>query len=573
MKNNDSLKSKPLQLLAALLATFPMLALGQGIPGAGTMLQQVQPSQPVQPSSAGPAVSAVPATALKINKDNDASTSSGVAFSVKVLQIQGNTLFDTETLQALVAQAEGQTMPLNQLEAQIASIAAYYSSQGYPLVRVVIPAQTVRDGVVRVQVIEGRYGNISLNNSSQVKDELLQVALAPLASGNVVSQAELDQALLLLSDVPGVRVNGVLKPGQALGASDLVVDTTQSGPAVAGSVVLDNGGNRFTGRTRIAGTVVAINPLQHGDVLSISALSSGQNMNYGRLAYDVMVDARGTHLGGSLSVLRYSLGQSLEVLNAHGNAEVASLWLKHPFVRSLDVNLYGKIQFDRLLVRDRIDVRATRTDRHINNLTGTLEGDLRDKFLAGAITSWNLGGTVGRVGFDDDTARALDDQSARSTGQYTRWNANFARLQGLTMKDALYVGVGGQWASHNLDASQKVSIGGPYTVRAYEVGAVSGDNVYSGTIELRHELESSGSNRWQAIAFIDSAHVVINKNVWAGVTGTNNVNLSGAGLGINWTGAQQWSGKLHVATPIGSHPTLLSGTPSTRAAVELGFGF
>ena len=569
MKNNDSLKSKPLQMLVALLAAFPVLAIGQGIPGAGTILQQAQPSQPVQPSSAA----AVPATALKINKDNDASLSSGVPFSVKTLQIQGNTLFDTQTLQVLVAQAEGQTMALNQLEAQVASIAAYYNSQGYPLVRVVIPAQTVRDGAVRVQVIEGRYGNVSLNNSSEVKSELLRVALAPLESGKVVGQAELDQALLLLSDVPGVKVNGRLKPGQTLGASDLVVDTVQSGPAVAGSVVLDNGGNRFTGRARIAGTVMAINPLQHGDVLSISALSSGENMNYGRLAYDVMVDARGTHLGGSLSALRYSLGQSLAVLDAHGNAEVGSLWLKHPFVRSLDVNLYGKIQFDRLLVRDRIDVRATRTDRHLNNLTTTLEGDLRDKFLAGAITSWNLGATVGRVDFDDAVARSSDDQSARSNGQYARWNANVARLQGLSMKDALYVGVGGQWASQNLDASQKVSVGGPYTVRAYEVGAVSGDNVYTGTVELRHELESSGNNRWQAIAFIDSAHVEINKRVWGGVTGANTAVLSGAGLGINWTGAQQWSGKLHVATPIGSRPTLLSGSPSTRAAVELGLGF
>jgi hemolysin activation/secretion protein len=564
MKNRHSLKSKPLQVIAALLAAFPLLALGQGVPDAGTILQQVKP--PVRPSSAAPA-------ALTIKPASDVSMASGAPFAVKTLQIQGNTLFDAETLHALVAQAEGQTLPLNQLEAAVARIAAYYNSQGYPLVRVVIPVQTVRDGVIRVQVIEGRYGNVSLNNSSKVNDELLQASLAPLAPGKVVSQVELDEALLLLSDVPGVKVNGVLKPGQTFGTTDLVVDTVQSGSGVAGNVVLDNGGNRYTGRVRVSGTVFVVNPLQHGDVLSVSALSSGENMNYGRLGYDTLVNGNGTHLGAALSALHYSLGNSLEALDAHGTAQVGSLWVKHPLVRSQDVNLYGKFQLDRLQLRDRVDVNLSRTDRHLDNMTASLEGDVRDKVLTGAITSWNLGATFGRVGFDDDIAQSVDARSARAAGHYTKWNANIARLQGLSAKDTLYLGVASQWADSNLDSSQKISVGGPYTVRAYEVGAVSGDNGYTGTVELRHDLDASGDNRWQAIAFIDSAHVQINKDVWPGVTGNNGVTLSGAGLGINWVGAQQWSGKLHIATPVGARPTLSSGSASTRAAVEIGRGF
>jgi hemolysin activation/secretion protein len=567
MKNRHFLKSKPLQVLAALLAAFPLSALSQVVPDAGTILQQLKPVKPVPPSST------TPAAKLTIKPGNDASQLSSTPFSVQSLLIKGNTLFDTETLHALVAQAEGQTMPLNQLETEVGRIAAYYKSQGYPLVRVLIPVQTVRDGVVTVQVIEGRYGNVSLNNSSKVNNELLQASLAPLEAGKVVSQAELDTALLLLSDVPGVKVNGVLKPGQTLGATDLVVDTVEVGSPVSGNVVLDNAGNRYTGRVRVAGTVFVVNPLQHGDVLSVSALSSGDKMNYGRLGYDTLVNGQGTHLGGSLSALHYSLGDPLAALEAHGTAQVASVWAKHPLVRSQDVNLYGKVQLDRLELRDRVDAKIIRTDRHLDNVTASLEGDVRDKLLTGAITSWNLGATFGHVGFDDSMAQLADDKSTRSAGRYTKWNANIARLQGLSQKDTLYLGVASQWADSNLDSSQKISVGGPYTVRAYEVGAVSGDNGYTGTVELRHDLEASGDNRWQAIAFIDSAHVQINQNVWAGVTGANGVTLSGAGLGINWVGAQQWSGKLHVATPVGGRPAQLSGTASTRAAIEIGRGF
>ena len=35
---------------------------------------------------------------------------------------------------------------------------------------------------------------------------------------------------------------------------------------------------------------------------------------------------------------------------------------------------------------------------------------------------------------------------------------------------SLYVGLNGQVASHNLDASQKFLMGGPSAVRAYDIG-------------------------------------------------------------------------------------------------------
>ena len=48
----------------------------------------------------------------------------------------------------------------------------------------------------------------------------------------------MDHALLLLSDVPGVVVLATLKPGDAVGSSDLLVNTTP-GPTRSGNLVLD----------------------------------------------------------------------------------------------------------------------------------------------------------------------------------------------------------------------------------------------------------------------------------------------------------------------------------------------
>jgi len=100
---------------------------------------------------------------------------------------------------------------------------------------------------------------------------------------------------------------------------------------------------------------------------------------------------------------------------------------------------------------------------------------------------------------------------------------------------------------------------------------VSGDTGVLGTIELRHNVGAGWGGQWQAVAFVDSARVTVNKNTW--VAGTNSARLSGAGLGLNWTGADQWNARAYIAAPIGSRPVLVAGTASARAWVELRKGF
>ncbi|HXU93949.1 MAG TPA: ShlB/FhaC/HecB family hemolysin secretion/activation protein, partial [Gallionella sp.] len=342
-------------------------------------------------------------------------------------------------------------------------------------------------------------------------------------------------------------------------------------PAVTGTVGLDNYGNRYTGKVRAAGAVNFIDPLHHGDILSLSALSSGRGLDYARAGYESLLNGQGTRVGGAYSAVRYILGDTMAALNSHGTAQVASLWVKHPIVRSRDINLYGQLQYDRKQLRDRIDASAIRTDRHLDNWVLSLSGDLRDALLSGGVNTWSLGWTSGRVGFDDAAAQAADAGTAKTQGSFSKWNANFSRLQALTATNALYFTAAAQWANANLDSSEKMVAGGPYTVRAYDVGAMSGDTGYTGTVELRHDFGEAGYGQWQALAFIDSAHVTVNKKPW--VVEANSATLTGAGVGFNWIGSGQWQAKAYVASRLGSAPALVGASSATRAWIEVGKGF
>ncbi len=556
----DQVKRAPLAALCVLTTALAQAAEpAPQIPNAGSILQQNQPQKQPSASSTG--------TGLTLDRSGANASPPSAPFPVSDLQITGNTLFDSATLHALVADVEGRNLTLEQLADAAARITRYYQDHGYPLARAVIPAQAVRNGVVHLQVIEARYGKIRIDNHSRVDDGLLASILSPLQSGQQIEQQALDHSLLMLSDVPGVTSSATLRPGEAVGTSDLGIDATTE-QAVTGSITVDNYGNRYTGRPRVDGAVNVIDPLHHGDVLSLNVLSTGDDMNYGRLAEDVLLNGLGTHVGASWSALDYKLGHGLAALGGHGSANVASLWARQTFVRSRDVNLYGQLEYDHKRLDDDIDSTAIRTDRHLDEATATLIGDWRD---ASGVNSWNLAFTQGHLDFDDAAARLADAATARTQGTFSKWSANFNRIQVVGQDDSVYVALSGQWSDSNLDASEKMVAGGLYTVRAYDMGVLSGDHGVLGNIEWRHQLGQVLGGQTQATAFFDSERITINRTPW--VAGPNSATLSGAGLGLNWFGPGQTSLQAAVAAPVGSTPELIGSNKSVRGWIALSKSF
>lgn len=549
------------RLLAALLLTcpaLPALAATPPIPNAGSILRQNQPVTPTAPAPASPG--------LSIEQPGAGALPPSRPFLVSHIEITGNTRIGTAKLHALIAEAEGRRLTLPQLGALARRLTDYYQAHGYPLARAIIPAQTIHAGVIRFEIIEARYGKVSLDNHSLVSDRLLGATLAGLQSGAVVAGSQLDRALLLLSDIPGVNVDALLKPGTEVGTSDLQVATTSPSP-VNGDVTADNAGDRYSGRARVGGTLNWLDPLHQGDLLSVSGLTTGDSgMNYGRLDYAATLDGEGTQLGTGYSMLDYRLSGTLSPLDAHGDAQDATLWTKQPFVRSQDMNLYGQFQYDYLHLNDEIGRNDTATPRHLNTLTTSLSGTLRDGLGTGGLDTWTASWTYGRVSFENAAAESADAAGADAQGAFSRWNVSFGRLQSLGARDAVYLGASGQWANRNLGPSQQMVVGGPGSVRAYDVDAVSGDAGYQFTAELRHSFLTSWHGRWQALAFVDDAHLRVDEKVFA--PGPNTANLTGAGAGLSWAGPAQVQASLTVAAPIGGRPELAGDAASARVWLQ-----
>jgi hemolysin activation/secretion protein len=428
------------------------------------------------------------------------------------------------------------------------SIAKHYHRNGYFIAQAYLPAQDIQNGTVTIAVIEGQYANVVLNNQAKVSTHLADNLLGGLNSGDPVIVEPLESRLLLLSDLPGVRVKSTLMPGALAGTSDLVVDLAP-GQSVSGSVDADNAGSRYTGEYRIGTTLSFNEPLGQGDIATLRALTSGAGFNYVRGSYQMQFGR--AKAGVAYSGLRYELGQEFASLGAHGTAEVASIFGSYPLIRSRNVNLYAGLNLEDKTFQDKVDATSSGTDRKAQTLTASLSGDIQDSFGAG-LTSYSLAWSAGIIDIKTPVVEAADAATAQSSGHFNKLGFSFARTQRVTDSVLLSASINGQFASKNLDVSEKMELGGMYGVRAYPEGEAYADQGYVLNLEARYQLPSFSASRTgqvQLVGFVDAGRVEINRNPWS--AGTNQRTLSGAGFGVIWSDTNSYLVRVYYAVKLG----------------------
>ena len=513
-------------------------------PAVGGQLQQIPPA--TVPRTANPD--------LRVERPStDArEAASGARVRIAGLHVTGNTLFGEAELIAATGVAPGAELTLPELRNAAAAITAFYNRHGFILAQAYLPPQEIRDGAVTIQVIEGRYGAVTLNNPTTVSDGVARHRLRGLHPGDVVAIGPLERSLLLLSDLPGVSVHSTLAPGALPGASDLTVELTP-GRRVTGSLEADNAGNRYTGAYRLGGTINLNNPTGRGDRLGLRLLASTEGLAYGRLAYDAPV-GDGT-LGLAYTHMRYQLGQEFEALDAGGTADIISLYGDYPLIRSRrgDLHIFAGVDGKRL--KDDIGLVSLDSRRDSQAVSLGLRGEARDRFGGGGWTAFSVTGTTGNLDIKNPAERLADSLAGETNGAFGKAQFSLMRQQTVAGPLSLFAAVRGQVAFDNLDSSEKMELGGAYGVRAYPEGEAYGDEGYIATLEARLSLDR-WTRRWpgdfQLFGFVDAGAVKFAHDPWS--PGPTGAHRSGAGVGVAWMGPRDLTARVTYAARLGDQP-------------------
>ena len=529
------------------LVPFALFVLSHGVfaqqpPSAGSQIQQI-PAAPSLPK-AEPAIRIAPASASVQSAPDE------TRIMVQRLQVTGARVFAPAELLALTGFQPGSELSLSELNGMALAITERYRHAGYFLAQAYLPAQEIRDAVVTIDVIEGEYVEVSLRNQSQLADDVLQSQLAGLHRGDTVAIAPLESRLLLLSDLPGVKVASTLVPGASLGTSDLIVDV-EPGRRVTGSIDADNAGNRYTGEYRVGATVNLNNPAGRGDVASLRLLTSGEGLNYARGSYQMQFGK--ATAGVAYSWLEYELGREFRATGATGSARIASLYGSYPLIRSRNTNLYAGLALEHKTFQDKnpSDLSLPVADKKALVLTASLRGDHRDSLGGGGVTGYSLAWSAGNV--DRETAALSSRYGSQSSGgHFNKLSFAASRLQGVTPTVSLYAGIQGQVAFDDLDVSEKMELGGMYGVRGFPPGEAYADQGYVLTLEARLLLPTAAvlPGQVQLVGFVDTGSVKLHRH--AATTADNRRTLSAAGVALNWSHTPDFLIRASYARPLGN---------------------
>ena len=559
----SSLGSAIVTALAATLTCHGAAAQpASSLPG---QLDQRFQQRPTAPSVGAPIE--IPAT-----PQGQAPAAAGATFTVTGVAFDGNTVLPGNALQAIAAPYIGRPITLAEANELASKITAAYRDAGYVLVRAVIPAQRVTDGILRIQIVEGTIDKVNIQGDAGGARPYLQAYGSRIAAAKPLTAKVLERQLLLSSDLAGMNVRSVLTASQTTpGAADLSLVVQPK--KVDAFVQVDNHGSRFLGPYEIQAGVFFNDALGTGGRLGLNGVvtpDSGPDLAYGGVTFDQPVGYDGLRWFSAFSYAATQPGQQLRAFNTKGNALNASTSLTYPFVRSRDFNFQGSLGLEYHDVRSKNAVINPLFEDHTRNISFG--------FYMNGLDNWggysSLSGSLTR-GLPIAGATSFTDPNksrAGASGEFTRANFEATHEHPFNETFSVYLAAAGQTSFGDpLLSSEQFALGGRRFNRAFDPSELTGDSALAGRIEPRFNLPGSFSflSGFQLYGFAEGG------KVWQSLTlpgQPSSQALGSGGAGLRFAVSQRVSAELEFAKPF-ERNAFGAGNQDSRFLFSVGTSF
>jgi len=450
-------------------------------------------------------------------------------------KIKGNERIPDALIQTELRHLVGTPLTQENLQKATEKITALYQKNGY-LAVAEMPPQDLTSGWAEVKVVEAKFaGTVMEDPQGQLANTRLPIDLVEHVQpkGELVSLTALDKAAALLTEIPGVEAKISLRPGEKVGETQAVA-TIMPGKPIDASVTIDNAGAKATGEVRESAKVTLNNPLKIGDSVSAQLLHS-EGLDYKKFSYTVPVGGAGWRAGVNTSAMQYKVVTSeFAVLNAKGPSSTTGVDLTIPLVRENFDNVTLQLAYDQKKFKNEaIDVVQSQYTG--NALTAYLEGSHNNGY--GGETSASAQVVKGVIDLKNSTPahQANDAATTQTEGHYNKLRVALTHKQDINPENSLVISGQTQWASKNLDGSERFFLGGMQGIRAYPTSEGGGSLGQLLSLEWQRHF-SLNQNKWTAAGFFDTGNVTVNKNnQFTNAASPNQYSLSGAGVWLGTT--------------------------------------
>lgn len=400
-------------------------------------------------------------------------------------------LEDMNRIADLVLEQEAKRtwITIDQLDAIAIAVTEYYRERGFILATAFIPEQEVTDGVIRLNVLEGRLGDVAVRNQEIFDPETLKAAFTGEV-GRPVTEQQIESALRRINDLPGVRVRGSFSPGDNVGETRLALSVLEENQW-SSNILVDNHGSETTGEIRLYATTEWNNILNRGHRLQAGVLrSEGPDSSlFGQVQYElpVTVDRRGS-MTFSVSTNEFAVNRLANLPEIIGETDNFGVAFDYKLLTSRTRNLNLHAAYTQKDVIFQVgELTTLSTDEKIENFTVAADfTQLWDERLL--LLQGRFGFDQGHMisgearGQSTDFTKVLLTANLLKRFSFDNWLTKNSSSVNLVTK------LNAQYTEKFLSSVEQFSLGGPNGVRAFGVSDVSVDSGAYAGFELHFDL-------------------------------------------------------------------------------------
>lgn len=386
-------------------------------------------------------------------------------FFIKHVEFLSKSSVFTETqLQQIVVPIIDEKVSLTDIRSVVNDISKFYIINDYITSYAYLPEQNFEDGTVKIELVEGRVGDIFIEGNKYTKKKYIQDKLSA-KNGEVFRLRALESDLIKFNNNNSVKLSARISHGRDPQTTDIKIKADDPFPLRL-SGIFDNGGRNDVGLLRGGAVVSADSLFGLRDKMSAGTLL-GKHSQSVFADYNIPINKYGTKAGFLFSY------DNLDVLGAmydkySGNAFSYSAYVTHPFISKPDLTLdsYSSANFKYATTFfDRNEIG----DSNVFSLTQGLK--IRKDTKKGLWYS----GHYASVGM-----HMLSGQN-----NFFKYEGNITRLHDFGHGIIGQFRVGGQFAPHNdLPWIEQYQLGGISSVRGYSESLLLGKSGYMTSAEL-----------------------------------------------------------------------------------------
>ena len=487
----------------------------------------------------------------KVIEPEEESLSSDVEvkFTVKKLDFVDNTVLTDDQLSELTENFLNKEYTYNDLQEILRFISGFYRQLGL-WARAILPEQDIVDGILTIQIVEGKLGKVIIETDEKILNLDREIAKKyienRISKKQILNINQLEKNIQTLNKVPGIFAIATLEAGSEVGETDILV-RLENTDQISGTFQADNFGSRSSGNDRGTLIVNADSFLKKGEQFTLQQVKTGGS-EYTALASSFRIGYDGTRGTFKAAKLRYDLDEPFTATNPTGNSQELSFNINKP------LNSIGKINLDSNLTLSESEYEnksntPSNVQKKITRAIAKLDFNRNDQFFKGGV---NYGSVIFTTGDLKDTSTTSATNGA--LGDFSKFNLNFSRFQRLSDQKVLQVNLSSQYAFKNLDSAEKFTLGGPYGIRAYPNSEGQGDHGFMANIELKHGF----TEKLEGMIFYDWGKIQQHQNTYANwdsdKPGKKNIyELQGAGLGLTLNVSENTKFNAMFSTTMGNN--------------------